>query len=492
MSGSTMTSTSTMTFSSSTPTSHLYDLIHPITLPPSESTFTNWGQTFSCTPLKVFKPENEEQCCIILEIARREGRRVRAAGVGHSPSDLACTEEFMVVMTGMRAILEINTEKKFVIAQGGIVLNDLHTSLSAHNLAMSNLGSISDQTLAGVVTTPTHGSGIAYGVIGTHVIAITLLLADGRKVRCSNSGERKELFTATLCGLGSTGLILNIEMEVEERFNLRDAQEMMDFDDVVDNLDAIVRSSQHTRLWWFQPSNKVRVSRLDRTSEPRNPSGSWFWDVLCAYHLIQFLLFIGRFFPRYINPWTSNFAAWLVSKPSVNVDESHRVFNVNCRYPQHTTEWALPYTLAPSCLRALRTFFDEEFAKSDGIRPHFPLEIRFSAPDDIWLSPSEGSSGGGTCWLGIVMYKPYTHSVPYRPLFASFERILSSHSGRPHWAKAHSLTPSDLREKYPRFDEFVAVLEDVDPRGMFRNPYVRRHFFGEEGDRDAFRVSPDN
>lgn len=169
-------------------------------------------------------------------------------------------------------------------------------------------------------------------------------------MRCSNSGERKELFTATLCGLGSTGLILNIEMEVEERFNLRDAQEMMDFDDVVDNLDAIVRSSQHTRLWWFQPSNKVRVSRLDRTSEvslspplpslpsltrlgaqPRNPSGSWFWDVLCAYHLIQFLLFIGRFFPRYINPWTSNFAAWLVSKPSVNVDESHRVFNVNCR-----------------------------------------------------------------------------------------------------------------------------------------------------------------
>lgn len=131
---------------------------------------------------------------------------------------------------------------------------------------MSNVGSISDQTLAGVVTTATHGTGIRYGVISTHVIFLTLLLADGSRVTCSSS-ERADLFTASICGLGSTGLILSVGLAVEPLFRLKEVQESRPFEDVMENLDSIVHSAEHVRLWWFPAADTVRVSLSNRTQE---------------------------------------------------------------------------------------------------------------------------------------------------------------------------------------------------------------------------------
>ncbi|KAF9491105.1 gulonolactone oxidase Lgo1 [Pleurotus eryngii] len=454
------------------PLQNLYHLLQPLTLSP-DARFTNWGRTFTCQPLAVFLPETEYQCELILELARREGKTVRAVGVGHSPSDLACTNEYMLRTERLNRLLEVHTEKNYVVVQGGITLSDLHLQLAKHKLAMMNVGSISDQTLAGIVTTATHGSGIDFGVMSTHALGLTLLLADGSRVFCSRY-ERANLFMATICGLGSTGLILNVHLQVEPAFMLKEYQESLSFNEAMENLDTIVHSGEHVRFWWFYSPDTVRVSVSNRTDEPRKPAFSWLWHSLMGYHLVQLLLFIGRFF-LCVNTWTCRFAAWLTSSKSVGVDVSHAIFNVECRYPQHTTEWAVPYENTVPCLREFRDWVHAEIEKPDGIRPHFPVEIRFSAADDIWLSPS---SGGRTCWIGIMQYKPYDCNVPYRKLFEGFEAILSKYQGRPHWAKAHNLRPDTLRKMYPRFDDFIRVLEDVDSTGMFRNDYINRHIFG--------------
>ena len=144
----------------------------------------------------------------------------------------------------------------------------------------------------------------------------------------------------------------------------------------------------------------------------------------------------------------------------------------------------------------MRTWLQREIASADGLRPHFPIEIRVSAADEIWMSPSYGHR---TTWIGIVQYKyvispaatwafsdrpcrPYGFEVPYEELFRGFEDIVIRHGGRPHWAKAHNMRPDDLRALYPRFDDFVRVLDEVDPQGMFRNEYVQRHIYGQQGD----------
>lgn len=160
----------------------------------------------------------------------------------------------------------MNREKRYVVAEAGITLHDLHAQLAEHGLAMINVGSISDQTLAGIVTTATHGSGMNYGVMSTQVMALTLLLADGSRVTCSRN-EREDLFMASICGLGSTGLILSIQLEVEPAFRLQEVQETLEFDDVVAHLDEVAHAAEHVRIWWFPSAGTMRVSSSDRTQE---------------------------------------------------------------------------------------------------------------------------------------------------------------------------------------------------------------------------------
>lgn len=120
---------------------------------------------------------------------------------------------------------------------------------------------------------------------------------------------------------------------------------------------------------------------------------------------------------------------------------------------------------------------DSEAADPNGLRVHFPVEIRWSAPDNIPLSPSYGRE---TCWIGVVTYRPYGLPVPYRAHQQKFADVCAAHGGRPHWAKEHNLTPKGIEALYPRFGDFRDVIHRVDPQGVMRSEYVRRHIDGEE------------
>ena len=89
------------------PLQNLYNLLQPITVASEATRFTNWGRTFTCTPSAIFEPENEFQCELVLELARREGKTIRIAGVGHSPSDLACTTQYMLKTSKLNRVLEV-------------------------------------------------------------------------------------------------------------------------------------------------------------------------------------------------------------------------------------------------------------------------------------------------------------------------------------------------------------------------------------------------
>ncbi|EJD42228.1 L-gulonolactone/D-arabinono-1,4-lactone oxidase [Auricularia subglabra TFB-10046 SS5] len=462
-------------------------LLEPITV---RRPFRTWARTFGCTPLAVFEPETVRQCQLVLELARRRSRTVRVVGVGHSPSDVACTKEYMLCTTRMNKLLAVDGEKKRVVVEGGMILNTLNAHLAAHGLAMSVLGSISDQTVGGVVTTATHGTGAFFPVISQFVLGLTLLLADGSIVKCSRTVEH-DLFLATLCGFGSTGLVVDVSLQVEDAFCLRDDCETLNFDSGVRCLDTIVHSAEHVKFWWFPHSDAMRVHRSNRTYSDPTPQShvrSLLVDTLVGFHLVQFLLFLARFYAD-LNTLVARFVFWLGSGSHSTVDTSFRIFNLDLLFSQYTTEWAIPYEHTQACLHELNTWFQNELADPNGLRPHYPVEVRFSAEDDIFLSPSYGRQ---TTWIGIIQYKPYGLPVQYRKFFAEFARIVSRYQGRPHWAKEHTLGPAEFDSLYPKFGEFKDILERFDPQGMWRSPYIARHIFGsksEEVDPQTFKTS---
>ncbi|KAF8488900.1 L-gulonolactone D-arabinono-1,4-lactone oxidase [Gautieria morchelliformis] len=461
--------------------------LQPVTVTPdsNNAAFINWGKTYRCFPRATFQPEDESHCRLIIELARREGATVRACGAGHSPSDLTCTTGYLLRTDKLQRVLQINVHEKYVVVQAGISLHVLHQRLAQYGLAMSNVGSISDQSLGGVVTTATHGSGIGYAVIPTHVLSLTLLVADGSRVRCSRY-ERPDLFLATLSGLGTTGFVLTVQLSVEPAFKLREVRQMVTVDTGLDCIKTLAESAEHVRIWWYPQQRVWRVMASDRTNEAPNTSPSWFWDKFIGFYILQFLLFAGRFC-SYLTTLGSSLACWLASSTSVAIDVSYKIFNLDCRFPQYTIEWAIPYEETESCLRALVKWLDKELADSRGVRPHFPIEIRFTKDDDIWLSPSHGQK---TTWIGLVQYKPYNFPVPYRRYFQGFTDIVAQHKGRPHWAKEHTFRSEGLRRLYPRFDDFLQLIREVDPHGIFRNEYVRRHFFDEEVSARIFKERP--
>lgn len=227
-----------------------------------------------------------------------------------------------------------------------MIVHTLNAHLAAHGLAMSVLGSISDQTIGGVVTTATHGSGAFFPVISDMVLYLTVLLADGSIVKCSRTVQ-EDLFLATLCGFGSTGLVAEVCLQVENAFCLRDDSEAINFAAGTRCLDTIVHSAEHVKLWWFPQSDSMRVNRSNRvysvratvlpsnalsdpTQEPRVPSRArtLIIHVLVGYHLMQLLLFLARYFVDF-NTSVARFAHWLGSAPSSKVDRSWKVFNVD-------------------------------------------------------------------------------------------------------------------------------------------------------------------
>ncbi|GAA5911912.1 D-arabinono-1,4-lactone oxidase [Sporobolomyces salmoneus] len=575
--------------------SDLSSLLSPITHHPGSvsSVFQNWATTFRSQTQATFTPRSVDQVRWIVELARRLGKELRAAGAGHSPSDIVCTGGYVIDLKGLDRVIQIDEESKTFHAEGGIILRNLHPQLAESNLALSSLGSISDQTLAGAISTSTHGSGVTFGSLSTYVtfLDIVLPLPDAPIVRVSRE-EDSDLFMSALCGLGVVGVIVGVGMRAETNFKLEEECFSMRFDTFQKHWREIAESAEHVRCWWFPQIGRVKVSRMNRTkkaiSAKPNALKTWLVERFFATHFHAAALFLSRTFPSILpyhahlmwnlvhqpgplrlselfgriewpqprlqltekdestplltipttetknrvlakppsdiltppqtpptlSPTSSDTVIersssplgsvtselelpeaasapieenedttlpWpiLEDEPTYRVDTSIGIFNYDCGFPQYTYESSVPYDSTTAALTSLSEWHVRELHNPEGytLRAHFPIEIRWTEKDDVWLSPCYEQRG---TFLGAIQYRPYNLPVAYRSTFNTFASLITLHSGRPHWAKTHTLTPSILAETYPRFRDFMSVRSRVDPENVLVNGYVRRHLLGQD------------
>jgi FAD-linked oxidoreductase len=424
--------------------------------------WTNWTGDQSCAPADVVRPRSREELAEVVGAAAAAGRRLSVPGSGHSFTEAAMTEGTMVRVEALRGVEDADVASGLVRVGAGTVLADLNEELARLGLAMENLGDIDSQTLAGAISTGTHGTGAKLRNISAQVEALELVVADG-SVHELTAVERPELLRAARVGVGALGAISAVTLRCVPAFALRRVDSPQPREQVLDRFDELAAANDHFELFTFPYADNALVLERNRTAEPVRPRGAaaaFLNDVVLENWALEALSATGKVLPRTI-PALARLAGRLASGSST-VDRSDRVF-VNERRVRFTEmEYGVPREHGPEAARRVI-----EWVRANRYPVFFPIEMRVAAGDDASLSPSHARN---TAYIAVHQYR----GMEWRSYFEAVEEIMDSYGGRPHWGKRHFQTAATLAPRYPAWAEYQAAREELDPGRAFTNEYAER------------------
>ncbi|GHG45207.1 FAD-linked oxidoreductase [Streptomyces griseocarneus] len=407
-------------------------------------------------------PATAQELSAAIARAAGEGLTVKATGSGHSFTTVAATDGVLIRpdrLTGLRAV---DRAAGTVTVGAGTTIRELNRTLSAHGLSLANMGDIMEQTVSGAVSTGTHGTGRDSGAIAAQIRGLELVTADGSVLTCS-AGRNPEVFAAARVGLGALGVIAAVTFAVEPEFLLAAREEPMAFGRVTEDFDALVAENEHFEFFWFPHTDSCVTKRNNRSAGPAAPTGrvsAWMTDELLSNGVFGAACALGRAVPSAV-PGIARLSGRALSARTYT-DIPYKVFTSPRRVRFLEMEYALPREAAMTALRELRAAIERR-----RLRVSFPVEVRTAPADDIPLSTA---SGRDTAYIAVHMYR----GTPHRAYFTAAEQIMTAHGGRPHWGKLHSRDAAYLAGVYPRFGEFAAVRDRLDPHRVFGNDYLRR------------------
>jgi L-gulono-1,4-lactone dehydrogenase len=425
-------------------------------------TWRNWAGDQTCTPAAIERPRSREELAAVVRAAAEAGRSVRVAGSGHSFTEAALTDGVMVRVEGLSRVLDANPTSGLVKVEAGIVLADLNERLHELGLAMENLGDIDRQTLAGAISTATHGTGAGLRNISAQVEAMEIVTADGELRALSASGARDDLLAARV-GLGALGAIYSVTLRTVPAFTLHRVDTPQPLGEVLDRFDELAERNDHFEFFVFpytETALTIERNRSELPERPRSALSRWASDVVMENTVGDLALRLTRRRPSLIPRFVAG-AAKMMSQGE-RLDRSYRIFANERRIRFTEMEYALPRDRGPEAVRRIM-----ELVEKRRIEMAMPIECRVVAPDDALLSPSHDRP---TTYVAVHQYR----GMEWRPYFEAVEAIMNEYEGRPHWGKRHFQTHETLAERYPRWADFAAARDRLDPERVFRNEYTDR------------------
>ena len=429
----------------------------------------NWAGDQACTPANLVQPASVEAVQESVREAARQGRGIRVVGAGHSFGDNVLTSGDLLSLDRLSGLLGVDREAGTVRVAAGTRLRDLNRLLDGHGLALANLGDIDSQSVAGAISTATHGTGRNLGNLATFVEDVELVTAKGEVLQASTAGP--DVLSAARVSVGALAVVTAYTLRVVPAFALHGVQEPASLEETLARLDEHVDGNDHFEFFTFPHSATVLAKRTNRVTDPVPENDgpaprrlrSYLEGELLENTALDLVCRLGRTRPGLI-PRLNRLATDLVT-PTSRTGVSHEVL-VSKRSVRFTeTEWALP---REACVEALTEM--RRLVTARRLDVNFPFEVRFVAGDrDSLLSPAYDRE---SCYIAAHMYR----GMPWQAFFTVVQDVALSYGGRPHWGKRHSLSAAQLAELYPRWDDFQRVRRELDPAGLFANDHVRRIF----------------
>ena len=381
------------------------------------NSWVNWSGRQHCEPQQLLFTKSPEDIAAIVASASPAGRCVRVAGAGHSHYGLVPTNDVLLDLSGLSGLIDVATDLSTAMVWAGTPISMLGRPFHTAGVALANQGDIDRQAIGGAVATGTHGTGRTLRNLSAAVRALTLVTTGGEIIRCS-AVERPEIFGAARLGLGAFGVVTELELAVVPAYRLREAGWRTPYEELRPDIAEHAAAHRHFEFFWYPPRDLAIVKAIDETDDP----------------------------PEYP-----------LAAEGARVGWNYEVLP-NHRPRLHTEmEFAVPVERSLECLDEVRELIMRKWPDLE-----WPVEYRTLAADDVWLSQAyERDVATISVHQGI--------DVSDEPLFNACEEIFHRYDGRPHWGKMHSFTPDELAEAHPRWTDWWAARDAVDPAGVFLN-----------------------
>lgn len=426
------------------------------------TTWTNWAQLVEAHPAQEVSPHDPDEVVEAVVAARHQHLRVKMTGSGHSFTPIAATDGLLLRPSGLRGITAVDREALTVTALAGTTLQELNEGLCRLGLSLTNMGDIAEQTLAGAISTGTHGTGGVVGSLSAQVASLEMVTGDGTLL-CASEEENPDVLTAARVGLGALGVLTSVTFRVEPLFTLEAHEQPMSWAQAVDEFDRHVAENHHFEMYWWPHTDRLLTKRNNRVVEDPEPLGrfrGWLDDEFLSNRVFGWMNRLANRTPALV-PRLNQLAARGLTERTYS-DVPHKVFTSPRGVVFREMEYGVPREVGIDALRDVRALVERH-----DWRISFPVEIRVAPADDIALSMS---SGRETLYIAVHTNGQTDHTE----YFGAVEDVLRGYDGRPHWGKLHTRRADDLAPAYPRWEEFQHLRDRLDPDRLFRNDYLDR------------------
>ncbi len=398
---------------------------NPIDATAPTAGWSNWSGRQTSLPSAEFAPTTEADLQQAVSHARRTGAALRAVGASHSHSRVAATDGVLVRTDGWNGLVGVGptptdgppefASPTTATLRSGTRIYQIGPLLHPLGCALHNQGDIDQQSIAGATATGTHGTGPDLQSLSAGVTGVRLINADAEVVSIT-AADDPTVFEVARQSLGGVGLLTEVTVSTRPAYRLHERLWSEAPDALFDRIDALIENTRHFEFFWDPQRDRCAAKSLDETTAEPDP---------------------------------------MPTSPRERIGWSHEIIS-SVRDERHTEmEYSVRAADGPACFASLREMVLRDFPALE-----WPIEYRTLAADDGWISTT-----GGHATVTISLHQDV--SLDDRPLFEAAEAVFRSFGGRPHWGKVHYQSGPELAALYPRYGDWWAVRDRLDPDGIF-------------------------
>ncbi|HJF33736.1 MAG TPA: FAD-binding protein [Sporosarcina psychrophila] len=426
--------------------------------------WTNWSGNVKAAPDYYHFPKSVSDIQDIVNSCRIRGVSLRVTGAAHSFSPVAKPESDALSLANLRGLISYDYEAMEARLWGGTHLHEAAQMLASIGMAFENMGDIQEQTIAGAVSTGTHGTGIAFGSLSSQVVAWSWV--DGKGEVQHHRRDQSDLSKALSLSLGMLGILLDVTIKTVPLYSLQMKSYQSTVEAALAEWSAGHHNNRHMEWFYFPGTDTVQVKKTNiiplHKQTLQSKTVVFMKNGLIENAGFKVISEICR-----VKPSMSRKLTAVSAKSVPNGSKKGIYYEVfpSPRLVKFTeTEYAIPLHTFEACIQEIHAFL-----RAHPFYVHFPIECRVTAGEDAFLSPTQGEE---TAFIAFHMYK----GMDAEPYFKWVHNLMGKYSGRPHFGKVNDLTNDKLQKLYPNVQRFMEIREQYDPNGVFMTKYLKSIF----------------